>query len=195
MDEQTPKINWKEKFSKEQICTIPNFLSFFRIVLIPFIIWTYVVQEPYWALALIVLSGVTDVVDGFIARKFHMVTDFGKGLDPIADKLTQGVIMIALIFNFPRMWVPVVIMAVKEALAFTLRFIAFKKTQIVQSAEWHGKLTTVLLYLMIVTHIVWPEIPQTVSLVYVAVVSTLMVVSCILYTIDAVRLIQKKPQA
>lgn len=195
MDEQTPKINWKEKFSKEQICTIPNFLSFFRIVLIPFIIWTYVVQEPYWALALIVLSGVTDVVDGFIARKFNMVTDFGKGLDPIADKLTQGVIMIALLFNFPRMRVPVVIMAVKEVLAFTLRFIAFKKTQIVQSAEWHGKLTTVLLYLMIVTHIVWPEIPQTVSLVYVAVVSTLMVVSCILYTIDAVRLIQKKPQA
>ena len=195
MDEQTPKINWKEKFSKEQICTIPNFLSFFRIVLIPFIIWTYVVQEPYWALALIVLSGVTDVVDGFIARKFNMVTDFGKGLDPIADKFTQGVIMIALLFNFPRMWVPVGIMAVKEALAFTLRFIAFKKTQIVQSAEWHGKLTTVLLYLMIVTHIVWPEIPQTVSLVYVAVVSTLMVVSCILYTIDAVRLIQKKPQA
>lgn len=194
MDEQTPKINWKEKFSKDQICTIPNFLSFFRLVLIPFIIWMYAIEEPYWALALIVLSGITDVVDGFIARKFNMVTDFGKGLDPIADKLTQGVIMIALIFNFRPMWIPVVIMAVKETLAFTLRFIAFKKTQIVEGAEWHGKLTTFFLYLMIVLHIVWPSIPETVSFVSIAVVSTLMIVSCILYTIDTVRLIQKKPQ-
>lgn len=194
MPEKAPKINWKEKFSKDQICTIPNFLSFFRLALIPFIIWMYAIEQPYWALALIILSGATDVVDGYIARKFNMVTDFGKGLDPIADKLTQGVIMIALMFKFPRMWVPVVIMAIKEALAFTLRFIAFKRTQIVQGAEWHGKLTTVLLYLMIVTHIIWQEIPETVSLVYVAVVSTLMVVSCILYTIETVQLIQKKPQ-
>ncbi len=195
MHEQTSTINWKEKFSKDQICTIPNFLSFFRIALIPFIIWMYAISHPYWALAIIILSSITDIADGIIARKFNMVTDFGKGLDPIADKLTQGAIMIALIFTFPFMWMPVVIMAIKEALAFTLRFIAFKHTQIVQSAKWHGKLTTVSLYIMIVAHIVFPGIPKAVSVVSISVVSALMIVSCILYTIETIRLIQKQPKA
>lgn len=195
MQEQTPQINWKEKFSKDQICTIPNFLSFFRIALIPFIIWMYAVSQPYWALAIIILSGVTDIADGIIARKFNMVTDFGKGLDPVADKLTQGAIMIALIFSFPLMWMPVVIMAIKEALAFTLRFIAFKHTQIVQSARWHGKLTTIFLYIMIVAHIVFPGIPKALSIVSISVVSALMITSCILYTIETIQLMHKQPQA
>ncbi len=191
MKEQDPKIDWKAKFAKDQLFTIPNLLSYFRIVLIPFIVWMYLIEQPYWALALVVLSGITDIVDGYVARKFNMVTDFGKALDPLADKVTQGVIMIALIFNHPLMWMPVVIMIVKEALAFTLRFIAFKKTQEVHSAAWHGKLTTVVLYLTIVLHIVWVEITALVSHICIIVASALMVFSCILYTIETVKLMQK----
>ncbi len=196
MSDQNPKIDWKAKFAKDQILTIPNLLSFFRIFLIPFIVWMYFIEQPYWALALVVLSGVTDVVDGYVARTFNMVTDIGKALDPIADKVTQGVIMIALIVHFPLMWIPVAIMLVKEALAFTLRFIAFKKTQEVHSAEWHGKLTTVVLYLIIVLHIVWPGIVEfpIVSTICISVASTLMVMSCILYTLDTVKLMQKPDQ-
>ncbi len=190
MDDQSPKIDWKAKFAKDQILTIPNILSFFRIALIPFIVWLYLIDQPYWALALVVLSGLTDIVDGYVARKFNMVTDFGKAIDPIADKVTQGVIMIALVVNFPLMWLPIGIMVVKEALAFTLRLIAFKKTQIVESAVWHGKLTTVVLYLIIVLHMVWPGIEQfpTVSAICIFAASGLMVMSCLLYTIDTIRL-------
>ena len=75
-------------FQKEQILTIPNLLSLVRIGLIPVIIWLYCVKKEYTlAVAVIFLSGVTDIVDGWIARHFNMVSDFGKILDPLADKL------------------------------------------------------------------------------------------------------------
>ena len=186
MDKQPQKIDWKSKFAKEQILTIPNFLSFFRIFLIPFIVLLYCIDQPLWALALVVLSGLTDVCDGFIARKFHMVTDIGKALDPIADKLTQGVIMIALLIDFPFMWLPLGIMIVKEVGSFILRFIAFRKTQEVHCAEWHGKLTTIVLYLIMALHMIWINIPPHLSCICIVVASGLMIFSCVLYTLDVI---------
>ena len=149
MSEQNPKIDWRSKFAKDQILTIPNILSYFRIVLIPIIVTLYLTEHPIWALVFIILSGITDVVDGFIARKFNMVTDFGKFIDPVADKLTQGIILIALLTRFPWMWLPLGIMIVKEATTFILRLIVFRKTEEVKSAEWHGKLATVVLHSMV----------------------------------------------
>ena len=90
MENQPQKIDWRSKFAKDQVLTIPNMLSFLRILLIIPIVWLYWIDQPIWALAFVILSGLTDVIDGFIARKFHMVTDLGKVVDPIADKLTQG---------------------------------------------------------------------------------------------------------
>ena len=80
----------KKRFSKKEIYTIPNAMSLFRLCLIPFIVYLYWRQKEYAAVGLIVLSGATDIADGIVARRFHMVSDFGKILDPIADKLTQG---------------------------------------------------------------------------------------------------------
>ena len=186
MNEQNPKIDWRSKFAKDQILTIPNILSFFRIVLIPVIVALYLTGHPIWALVFIILSGITDVVDGFIARKFHMVTDFGKFIDPVADKLTQGIVLISLLTRFPYMWIPLVIMIIKEATVFILRFIMFRKTEEVKSAEWHGKLTTVVLYLIMALHIIWPTIPQTVSTICILIASGLMLLSFTLYTVSTV---------
>ena len=79
----------KSIFSKEQILTIPNMLSFLRLALIPVILWLYLSGELVWAAVVIVLSSITDIVDGYIARTFNMISDFGKAIDPVADKLTQ----------------------------------------------------------------------------------------------------------
>ena len=193
MKEQNPKIDWRSKFAKDQILTIPNILSFFRIALIPLIVWLYLTEHPVWALVFIILSGITDVVDGFIARKFNMVTDFGKFIDPVADKLTQGIVLISLLTRFPLMWIPLVIMIVKEATAFTLRLIVFRKTEEVKSAEWHGKLTTFVLYLIMSLHIIWYNIPATVSTICILVASGLMLLSFTLYTVSsALTLIKSK---
>ena len=79
----------EEKY-KHKIITIPNVLSFFRLLLIPVIMWLYIVKEdPAYTMVILLLSGITDIVDGIIARKCHMVSDFGKAIDPVTDKLTQ----------------------------------------------------------------------------------------------------------
>ena len=79
----------EEKY-KHKIITIPNILSLFRLLLIPVIMWLYIVRkDPLWTTAVLALSGITDIVDGIVARKCHMVSDFGKAFDPVADKLTQ----------------------------------------------------------------------------------------------------------
>ena len=192
MKEQAPNIDWRAKFGKDQIVTIPNLLSFFRLALIPLIVCLYLTDHPIWALVFICVSALTDMVDGFIARKFNMITDFGKFIDPVADKLTQGIVMICLLTRFLWMWLPIAIMFIKEASAFTLRLIVFRKTEKVDSAKWHGKLTTVVLYMIMALHIIWTEIPIPVSTICIFIASALMLLSCILYTIPNVMILISK---
>ena len=100
---------------QKKILTIPNLLSLVRLCMIPVIVWLYNGKEdPLWALIVLLLSGATDIIDGIIARRFNMVSDFGKAFDPIADKLTQIAMLFCLVSNFPYMIVPLVILIVKE---------------------------------------------------------------------------------
>ena len=107
------------KYTKKEIFSIPNCLGYFRILLIPIFILLYVKAETksdyYVAAAVILISGITDFLDGFIARTFHQVTELGKALDPVADKMTQGAIIIALMFKIEKMWMLVVFFLCKEA--------------------------------------------------------------------------------
>ena len=101
------KITFKEVYS------IPNILCYIRILLIPVFIYVYVnakdAVDYYMAAAIIFLSGLTDFCDGFIARKFNQVTELGKLIDPVADKLTQAAIIIALMFKIKWMFFLVVL--------------------------------------------------------------------------------------
>ena len=78
---------------------IPNILTLSRFVLIPFIIVSLVCNKYLIAFILLTISGLTDVLDGFIARKFNFITDFGKLIDPLADKATQLSILITFTFT------------------------------------------------------------------------------------------------
>ena len=87
----------KIRFTKEDILTIPNLLSLIRLLLVPLIAWLNWGAKNYiMAGVVVVISALTDVADGFIARKFNMISDLGKILDPIADKLTQAMTMLCL---------------------------------------------------------------------------------------------------
>ena len=101
---------------KIKVFTIPNILSMFRIVLIPLFIWLYVNRNDREAFVILILSGVTDVFDGFIARRFGMISAVGKALDPISDKLTQVAVLYCLLNRFEAMWIPFLLMIFKEAL-------------------------------------------------------------------------------
>lgn len=180
------------KFEKKDIITIPNILSFFRIVLIPVIVILYVKYERYeWTTLVILLSGLTDIVDGYIARHYNMISDFGKILDPIADKLTQATILLCLVSRFPNMLYIFIFMAVKETVMGVTGLLSIRLSGNVEGADWHGKLNTVLLYAMMLTHIVWYNVPKNISEILLMIVAAVMLISLTLYCSRNVRVIKK----
>ena len=173
---------------ENKILTIPNVLSVFRICLIPIFIWLYSVKQNYiWAGYVLVLSGITDIMDGFIARKFHLISNLGKILDPIADKLTQGVILLCLISRFSFMIVPFILLILKEIFAGVTGLLVIRKTGQVFGADWHGKVSTCLLYAMMIIHVVWYNISPVFSNIFIIVCIAMMIVSFVLYGIRNIR--------
>jgi cardiolipin synthase len=146
-------------------------------------------------LMLVILSAATDVIDGIIARRFNLVSDVGKILDPIADKLTQLAVLGCLVMNFWYMLIPVGLLVVKELFAGIVVLVAIKKTGVVNSSVWHGKLTTVLLYGVMGLHLLWPTIPQVLSYILVFACTGVMIMSAILYAILMFGRIKKAKQS
>lgn len=147
-----------------KIFTLPNLLSLVRIALIPLIVWAYCHrQNSLLTAALLLLSGVTDAADGLIARKCGAVSELGKALDPIADKLTQAAMLLCLVSRFPLMLLPFILLIVKETAVGLTGLQVIRKTGKVHGAVWHGKVTTVLLYGIMLLHLLWPAIPAGVS--------------------------------
>lgn len=172
----------KENAYKGKFVTIPNLLSVFRILLIPVIVWLYCVEKKYGFTVLVLfISGASDVIDGFIARRFHMVSDIGKALDPIADKLTQGVTLICLLMDFPRLAILLVGLLVKEFLLGLMELYSIRKTGVVHGANWHGKLTTCMLYATLFVHIWWHDISEVVSFGFVVITFAIMCMSFVMY--------------
>lgn len=178
---------------KKQILTIPNLLSLLRLCMIPLIIWLYCSQKNYALTAVVlVLSGITDTVDGFIARRFNMVTDIGKALDPIADKLTQASVMFCLLTRFQMMLIPLLLLIFKELCNGIMSLVVIKKTGKVCGADWHGKVCTWLLYAMMFLHIVWFDIPREWSTVLISICVIMMTVSFGLYMIRNYKMLTKE---
>lgn len=166
----------------DKIITIPNILSFFRLCLIPVFVWCYGIKKNYaGAVMILLVSGFTDILDGFIARRFHMVSNIGKALDPIADKLTQIAVLICLLADFPLMRILVILFILKEIFAAVTGILVIKRTGKVYGAEWHGKLNTVTIYGTIVLHLVWPAIPENISDIFILFSILVMLGSCLLY--------------
>ena len=167
---------------KNRIFTIPNVLSSVRLCLIPLIIWLYLGREDYVLTGIVVIiSAMTDIVDGFIARKFNMISDLGKVLDPIADKATQLVVMILLTLSFPLMLMPIILTAIKEAFMAISGYMIIRKCNIVLGAHWHGKAATVLLTAVMSLHLVWHDIYPILSIVLISLSSSMIILSLVLY--------------
>ena len=166
-----------------RIITIPNLLSTFRILLIPLIVWLYCGKENYpLAARALALSGVTDIADGFIARHFHMVSNLGKMLDPIADKLTQTAMLVCLLTRFQAIWWLLGVLVVKETVMAFMGLLVIRRTGEAYSAAWHGKLAACVLYAVIFTHIVWYDIPAGWSIPMVLAGIGAVLLSLALYT-------------
>lgn len=195
-------IEWREPFMKEtkvkstqevqkiplkqQIFTIPNILSYIRIFLIPFIIWKYFEAESvndYRIVAVIVaISGITDMLDGLIARKFNMITELGKALDPIADKLTHIALVICLSVRYPWMLSFLLLVLIKESfMGITGIVLIHKKQTKLDGAKWYGKLSTAVFDFFMVILILFPSIPENDAKFMIIISAVLMIASFIGY--------------
>ena len=181
---------------QHRILTIPNALSLLRLLMIPLFVWQYAGKHNSLGTGiLLLLSGLTDVLDGFIARRFHMISDLGKALDPVVDKLTQIAILLCLAVHFPLILLPLIVLVMKEVTDGIMGLVIINISGEVYGADWHGKVTTALLYVTVILHVIWADIPQKLSQGLLLLCSGMLALSFLLYLIRNTRLIYAGPAA
>lgn len=167
--------------TKQQVFTIPNAMSAFRIVLIPFFIWAYVEEQYRLSIVLVAVSALSDMLDGFVARKLNMISDFGKFIDPVADKLTQAALVVCLMTKHPHIYVLFIILAVKELATLWLGAVVFKRHDSVNSAKWYGKMCTVVFEGTLMILMVFPEAREEYVHVAIALCAAVMLFAFAMY--------------
>ena len=155
---------------------IPNILTVLRFLLIPVILQFLVHDQFILAIIFLTLSGITDILDGTIARKFNFITNFGKLIDPLADKITQLSILWMLVSkNIIPLWILVIVLLKEATMVAGASFLYGK--ELVVSSKWYGKAATVLFYLAIVLTMIFKDLQiQTgidLILYYIAVAMTI----------------------
>lgn len=139
----------KESCIKNDLLTVPNFLSVIRIILIwPFVV-SVVRNEYVWSGIILAVSGLSDLFDGITARKFNQVTRLGKMLDPAADKLTLMAVMICVGMKFPKIYPFMILLISKEVIMLMASVFLLGRKKTPTSAKWFGKAATVVFYISV----------------------------------------------
>lgn len=168
---------------------LPNILTIIRFLLIPFILFFVFTGNYLLAFIIFTISGITDITDGFIARKFNLISNFGKLMDPLADKLTQiGVLTSLVIVKIIPVWILAIVL-LKEFIMVVGASFLYGKDVVVYS-RWYGKLATVLFYLAIVISLlinqfnltgIWSNLDMW--LYYIALIVTIFALIMYVYTL------------
>lgn len=175
----------KQSWVKE-VFSMPNILGYGRILLIPVFVWLYCTAEDTWdylaAASVIVLSGLTDKLDGWIARRFDMVTELGKVLDPVADKLTQCAVIICLALRFELMRWIIVLFVFKEGFMAVMAFLLLqRKGRKLNGAKWFGKGCTAILYLVMFLLVLLPGLPAVTANILMGISIAALLFSLVMY--------------
>ena len=163
-----PKINVKN---------IPNYLTILRLIFIP-IIFALILTEHYFpAFICFLIANITDILDGQIARRYNFITDWGKLMDPLADKITQISTISALIIkHIIPFWI-LLILTIKELSMITIGFVLYKNEIVTVHSKWYGKAATIVLFIAIVFSLLSKNINEltniTIYLYYIAIAMTI----------------------
>lgn len=188
MTDESKKRHTSMSFAGEAL-SVPNLLSYFRLLLIPVFVTLYVQERFAAALITLVASGLSDILDGRIARRYNMVTNLGKILDPVADKLTQCAMIACIASRYPAMWLLLGVHIVKELIMLWMGVRVLRKTDTVNSAIWCGKLCTGVIYAVMMLHVIIPDIPVTISNASIALCGVLILMSLAVYSARYIKML------
>ena len=182
--------NKNEVISKD-LMTIPNAISFIRILLItPFVAFfvsaKYVTGNYIPAFVILGLSGISDLLDGMIARKFHQESELGKVLDPLADKLTLIAVGVCLIMIEPLVLPLMIIMVAKDILMIIGGTVIINKGVIPPKSSWYGKVSTFMFYIsvgMVVLMAVLNYVNKPLTLIVLGITAAMMIYALVNYAI------------
>lgn len=150
---------------KKEVFTIPNMLSLIRLILIPVYVMIYLEADSnkdyYLAAAILAVSCLTDLVDGKIARHFNMISNLGKILDPLADKLTQFTLLICLLSRYSILWVIVPLFVIKELFQLVAGGLSIRKGKMLKGAQMTGKICTTVLFISLIVMVMIPTLSMT----------------------------------
>jgi cardiolipin synthase len=153
---------------------VPNILTVIRMALIPVFVYVFFSEAQnsrYLALGVYAVASLTDLVDGYIARKYDVVTDVGKVLDPLADKLMLLTVLVCLYISGDVPGLILAIVLMKEGFMITIGLILYhKKDRIVVPANYFGKSATVLFTVSIVLVFLFPGNANVMYLMYISIV-------------------------
>ncbi len=173
------------KGKKSEALSIPNILSYIRILLVPLFAVLYLTAQDnrdYLIAALILLlSGFTDLLDGYIARRYDMITSLGKLLDPAADKLTQATVAICLAIRIDGMALLLGVFIVKELIMAGASIFLITKGGKIDGSRWFGKLATAVFYAVMVLIIALPSISETARTVMITISAACMIFALVRY--------------
>ena len=169
-----PNVKWE--------WTVPNVLSLIRIALLPVFAVLYLASDTrpvllWWAGALLVLSGLTDLFDGWIARRFNQISEVGKLLDPVADKLTQFTVLVCIATQHVELVSLAVICLIKEVAQAIGGFLLLQRGDVVRGALWFGKVSTVTFYSSMAAIVLFPDMPGWVLISLVVLVALTMLLA------------------
>ncbi len=140
---------------------VPNILSTFRLILVPvfaIVFFSDMANANYVALGIFILAGITDVLDGYIARHYNLISKVGTVLDPLADKLMQLTALVCLTIDGALpLWIMVILLAKEAAMIVTGIYMYFRKKSTVIPSNWFGKSATILFSLAILVTILYPD--------------------------------------
>ncbi|MDO5402308.1 MAG: phospholipase D-like domain-containing protein [Eubacteriales bacterium] len=168
--------------SKKEIFSIPNIMGYFRILLLPFIASGILNGLHSMTIILLVISALTDFFDGRVARRFNMVTNLGKALDPVADKLTLCILFLCLAVKNDYAHVIVIVMIFKEFYMLLMEMIVKKSSgSTTGGAKWYGKGCTAALFISLGIFLIFPHIGAMLSNIITLFVVYIMIFTMLMY--------------
>ncbi|NLJ90638.1 MAG: CDP-alcohol phosphatidyltransferase family protein [Clostridiales bacterium] len=178
---------FKEEFNitKSELLALPNILCYIRLLLIPLFMILYLKAETnkeyYYAGFVVLVASFTDFLDGFIARKFNMITEFGKLLDPLADKLMQAALILVLILKIDYMYLLALVFIIKEIIMTIAAYVFVKKGKKLDGSKWFGKVSTTVFYITMLILIIFPRLSTSTTYFLMITCSSFLILSFVLY--------------